>query len=121
MDGTIFLPLMVIIPIICAILVNLLHGSEKITKVLAVITAICLPIVPLVATYGNHFFGGYKPLAAGGLAVQLPALSKSNNFWISSRIIPPSNYICIWTWTTSSCIYIRYSCNVCSIHIHCRN
>ena len=34
MDGTIFLPLMVIIPIICAILVNLLHGSEKITKVL---------------------------------------------------------------------------------------
>ena len=43
MDGTIFLPLMVIIPIICAILVNLLHGSEKITKVLAVITAICLP------------------------------------------------------------------------------
>ena len=77
MDGTIFLPLLVIIPIICAILVNLLHGSEKITKVLAVITAICLPIVPLVATYGNHFFGGYKPLAAGGLAVQLPALSKA--------------------------------------------
>jgi energy-converting hydrogenase B subunit F len=73
MDGSIFLPLMVIIPIICAILVNLIHGSEKTTKVIAVIAAICLPIVPLITTYGYHFFGGYQPLINGGLTAQVPS------------------------------------------------
>ncbi|RAP50157.1 MAG: hydrogenase [Methanosphaera sp. SHI613] len=77
MDGTIFIPLMVIIPMICAILVNLIHGSEKITKVIAWIAAICLPIVPLVATYGNHFFGAYKPLLTGNLTSLLPQASQA--------------------------------------------
>ena len=77
MDGAIFLPLMVIIPIICAILVNLIHGSEKTTKVIAVIAAICLPIVPLITTYGYHFFGGYQPLINGGLTAQIPSALQS--------------------------------------------
>ncbi len=72
MDGTIFLPLMVVIPILCAILVNLLHGTQTVTKIIAVIGAICLPVVPLVATYGNSFFGGYRPLIEGGLTASLP-------------------------------------------------
>lgn len=77
MDGTIFIPLMVIIPMICAVLVNLLHGAQKTTKALGIIAAICLPVVPLVATYGNHFFGGYKPLIYGGLTAQLPAAANA--------------------------------------------
>ena len=77
MDGTIFIPLMVIIPMICAILVNLIHGSEKITKVIAWIAAICLPIIPLVATYGYQFFGSYKPLLAGNLTSLLPQASQA--------------------------------------------
>jgi energy-converting hydrogenase B subunit F len=77
MDGLIFIPLMVIIPMICAILVNLIHGTETLTKIIAWIAAICLPIVPLVATYGNHFFGGYQPLAAGNLAATLPEASNA--------------------------------------------
>lgn len=72
MNGNIFIPLMVIIPIICAVLVNLLHGKQTINKVLAFIAALCMPIIPLVATYGTHFFGGYKPLIEGGLTVGLP-------------------------------------------------
>ena len=55
MNGNIFIPLMVIIPIICAVLVNLLHGKQTINKVLAFIAALCMPIIPLVATYGTHF------------------------------------------------------------------
>lgn len=77
MDGTIFIPLLVIIPIICAILVNLLHGAQKITKALAFIGAICLALVPLVATYGTQFFGGYEPLFFSNLSAQLPAASSS--------------------------------------------
>lgn len=72
MDGTIFIPLMVVIPIICAVLVNLLHEHSGVTKIFGYIGAICLPIVPILAVYGNHFFGGYKPLALGGLTVALP-------------------------------------------------
>ena len=72
MDGTIFIPLMVVIPIICAVLVNLLHEHSGVTKIFGYIGAICLPIVPILAVYGNHFFGGYQPLANGGLTVALP-------------------------------------------------
>ncbi|MCD7781812.1 MAG: energy conserving hydrogenase EhbF [Methanosphaera sp.] len=72
MDGTIFLPLMVIIPIICAILVNLIHGAQRTTKVVAVIGAICLPLVPILATYGTQYFGAYQPLINGGLTASLP-------------------------------------------------
>ncbi|RAP43876.1 energy conserving hydrogenase EhbF [uncultured Methanosphaera sp.] len=77
MDGTIFIPLMVIIPIICAILVNLIHGTDKLTKIISVLGAICLPLVPIIATYGNHYFGGYQPLINGGLTAQLPAYANA--------------------------------------------
>ena len=77
MDGTIFIPLLVIIPIICAILVNLLHGAQKTTKALAFIGAICLALVPILATYGTQFFGAYQPLINGGLTVQIPTAVNS--------------------------------------------
>ena len=75
MDGTIFIPLLVIIPIICAILVNLIHGSQKSSKLIAYIGAICLALVPLVATYGYHYFGGHLPLLLSNIT--LPAAASS--------------------------------------------
>jgi len=66
------IPLMVILPIACALLLNLLHKKDRTVKVLAIVVALVLPIIPLLASYGLHFFGGYYPLSensaiAGGL------------------------------------------------------
>ncbi len=57
-----FIPLLVIVPIFCAILLNLCHGKDKLVKLLALIFGITLPITPIFVNYGNHFFGGYSPL-----------------------------------------------------------
>ena len=57
-----FIPLMVIIPIACALLLNLLHEKDKTVKFLAIIVAIVLPIIPLLSNFGLHYFGGHAPL-----------------------------------------------------------
>lgn len=57
-----FIPLLVIVPIFCAILLNLSHGKDTLVKALALIFGISLPIIPIFVHYGNHFFGGYSPL-----------------------------------------------------------
>jgi energy-converting hydrogenase B subunit F len=57
-----FIPLMVIIPIVCAILLNLLHGFNKTIKYLSFIVAILIPLIPLLANFGLHIFGGHVPL-----------------------------------------------------------
>ncbi len=57
-----FIPLLVIVPIFCAILLNLFHGKNTVIKVLSLIFGITLPIIPIFVHYGNHFFGGYSPL-----------------------------------------------------------
>lgn len=57
-----FIPLMVIIPIIAALILNLLHKKDYPTKVLAIIVAIIIPLIPLIANYGLHYFGGHAPL-----------------------------------------------------------
>lgn len=68
------IPLMVIIPITCALFLNLLHERDRTIKVLSVIIALALPIVPLFANYGTHYFGGYAPLIQNGaIATGLPA------------------------------------------------
>lgn len=55
------IPVMVVLPILCALLLNLLHGKDRSVKALAIITALLLPIIPLIAGYGVHYFGGYAP------------------------------------------------------------
>jgi energy-converting hydrogenase B subunit F len=77
MDGSLLIPLMVIVPLTCAILVNLLHGFNKSTKFIAIIIAICMPLIPLFATFGVHYFGAYKPLVLSSIPVALPAAVSS--------------------------------------------
>ncbi|KZX13998.1 energy conserving hydrogenase EhbF [Methanobrevibacter filiformis] len=68
------IPLMVIIPIICALLLNILHGKNKTVKYFAIIVAIVVPIIPLLANYGLHYFGGHVPLIENsGLLSSLPS------------------------------------------------
>lgn len=57
------IPLIVIIPIACALLLNMLHKKDRTVKILGIIVALTLPIIPLITGYGQHYFGGYAPLA----------------------------------------------------------
>lgn len=66
--------LMVIIPIACALLLNLLHKKDRSVKILAIVIAAALPIIPLLTNYGLHYFGAYSTLAQSPtLAQGLPA------------------------------------------------
>jgi energy-converting hydrogenase B subunit F len=68
------IPLMVIIPITCALLLNLFHTKERIVKIISIVVALALPIIPLVTTYGLHYVGGYSTLAESpALAQGLPS------------------------------------------------
>ena len=76
------IPLIVIIPLICALLLNLLHGKNRISRIMALIVAIVIPIIALVASNGLHFFGGHAPLTFNpSLLESLPASL------LSSRVI----------------------------------
>ncbi|WP_413827099.1 energy conserving hydrogenase EhbF [Methanobrevibacter sp. UBA313] len=76
------IPLIVIIPLICALLLNLLHGKNRISRIMALIVAIIIPIIALVASNGLHFFGGHAPLTFNpSLLESLPASL------LSSRVI----------------------------------
>lgn len=55
--------LMVIIPIACALLLNLFHTKERTVKILAIVVALALPIIPLFTSYGLHYFSAYPTLA----------------------------------------------------------
>ncbi len=57
-----WIPLMVVIPMICALLVSAFSKWNRTVKILAFIVAICIPIIPLIAGYGIHYFGGYAPI-----------------------------------------------------------
>lgn len=68
------IPLIVIVPIACALLLNLLHTKDRTVKILTIILALFLPIIPLFTSYGLHYFGGHAPLAESpALAQGLPA------------------------------------------------
>jgi len=67
------IPLMVIIPIIAALLLNLLHTKNTTIKILSFVVAILLPLIPILSNFGLHFFGGHAPLMDdGGLLSTLP-------------------------------------------------
>jgi len=40
------IPVMVVLPILCELLLNLLHGKDRSVKALAIITALLQPIIP---------------------------------------------------------------------------
>lgn len=69
------IPLMVIVPILCALFLNLLHKKDRTIKTIAIILALLLPALPILANYGLHYFGGYAPLIENPtLSNNLPSL-----------------------------------------------
>ena len=56
------IPLMVIIPIIAALLISAFSKFNTISKILAFVVAICLPVIAIASNYGLHYFGGYEPI-----------------------------------------------------------
>ncbi len=68
--------LMVIIPIACALLLNLFHTKERTVKIISIVVALALPIIPLLINFGLHYFGAYSTLA------ESPALAQ----WVPSSI-----------------------------------
>ncbi|MDR2623889.1 MAG: energy conserving hydrogenase EhbF [Methanobrevibacter sp.] len=60
------IPLMVIVPIIAAILLNLFIKYNTTIKILSFLVAIVLPIIPILSNYGLHYFGGHAPLMDNG-------------------------------------------------------
>lgn len=69
------IPLMVIVPILCALFLNLLHKKDRTIKTIAIILALILPALPILANYGLHYFGGYAPLIENPtLSNNLPSL-----------------------------------------------
>lgn len=68
-----WIPLMVVIPLICALLVSSFSKFNRTIKVIACVVAIALPIIPFLANYGLHFFGGYGllPNAYNGVLYHL--------------------------------------------------
>ena len=56
------IPLMVIVPLMCALLISAFSKFNKVTKILAFVVALALPIIPLASNYGLHYFGGYEPI-----------------------------------------------------------
>lgn len=57
-----FIPLMVVIPLICALLASTLSKFNKSIKIIALLVAIVVPIIPFLSNYGLHYFGGYAPM-----------------------------------------------------------
>lgn len=56
------IPLMVIVPMMAALLISAFSRFNKVSKILAFVVAICLPLIPLLSNYGLHYFGGYEPI-----------------------------------------------------------
>lgn len=70
------IPLMVIIPIITALIVNTLQGYDKLMRWISIIVAIVLPIIAIVASLGTHYFGGHNSsLISGKLPLTLATIS----------------------------------------------
>ncbi|BDZ69809.1 energy conserving hydrogenase EhbF [Methanobacterium petrolearium] len=69
------IPLMVVVPIICALFLNILHKRDRTIKIITIILALILPALPILANYGLHYFGGYAPLIDNPtLGTDLPSL-----------------------------------------------
>ncbi|MCK9151444.1 energy conserving hydrogenase EhbF [Methanobacterium alcaliphilum] len=94
------IPIMVIMPIACALLLNLLHKKDRTVKILALTVGIILPIIPLLATYGMHYFGGYAPL------VDSPALSQGLPSIITSTALNLFHPAITYSFATAQKVFI---------------
>jgi len=73
------IPLMVIIPIACGLILNLFHKKDKFVKIFAIIVAIILPIIPLLSNFGLHYFGGHSPLIDNQILLSTLSTDISNS------------------------------------------
>ena len=64
------IPLMVIIPILCALIVNVIGEKNRTTRLLSILVGIAIPVIALVAVPGVQYFGGHNPSLIGSM---LPA------------------------------------------------
>ncbi len=60
---SLIIPLIVIFPLFAAIIFNYLHGNGRLLKLFMLIIAISLPLMPIIAQTGNHYFGGHTMVA----------------------------------------------------------
>ena len=64
------IPLMVVIPILAALIVNIFGGKDKTVKAISLVVAIALPLIAVFAAVGIQYFGGHDPAL---LASSLPS------------------------------------------------
>ena len=64
------IPLMVVIPILAALIVNIFGGKDKTVKAISIVVAIAIPIIAIIAAVGIQYFGGHDPAL---LASSLPS------------------------------------------------
>ena len=75
------IPLMVIIPLLAALLISAFSKFNRVSKVLAFVVAIILPVIPILSNYGLHYFGGYEPMLDNITGVMFhPAITYSFTF-----------------------------------------
>ena len=75
------IPLMVIIPLLAALLISAFSKFNRVSKVLAFVVAIILPVIPILSNYGLHYFGGYEPILDNITGVMFhPAITYSFTF-----------------------------------------
>ena len=66
------IPLMVVIPILAALIVNIFGGKDKTVKAISLVVAIVIPLIAIFAAAGVQYFGGHNPsLLAGSLPANL--------------------------------------------------
>ncbi|MBR4396680.1 MAG: hydrogenase, partial [Methanobrevibacter sp.] len=75
------IPLMVVIPILAALIVNIFGGKDKVVKAISLVVAIAIPLIAIFAAVGIQYFGGHDPtLIANSLPANLAgALAASYN------------------------------------------
>lgn len=63
--NSVLIPLMVALPLAAAVALNLLHGRDRLVKIFAVFAALVFLALPLLTSYGLHYFGGHEQTLIG--------------------------------------------------------
>lgn len=59
LNNSTLIPLMVVLPLIMAIVVNFLHQKDKSVKFISIVSLVVFVFVPIVTLYGVHLFSGH--------------------------------------------------------------